>query len=84
MVPQKVLKDSTVAIPRCFSKFSVHLSVEHPGTNLAPELAYSDPFQTSEMEIFVEIVNGYLLLTIFAKSFILDVWQGSEYASKNM
>ena len=28
-----------------------------------------------------EIVNGFQLLTIFAKSFILGVWQGSENAS---
>ena len=25
-------------------------------------------------------MNGFEPLTIFAKSFILDVWQGSEYA----
>ena len=28
-----------------------------------------------------EILNGKLHLIIFAKSFTLDVWQGSEYAS---
>ena len=33
------------------------------------------------MKLFVEIVNGWKLLTIFAKSPILDVLQGSEYAS---
>ena len=27
------------------------------------------------------LVNGFHLLTTFAKSFILDVWQSSEYAS---
>ena len=32
------------------------------------------------MELFVKIVNGWQPLTIFAKSFILDVCQGSEYA----
>ena len=31
------------------------------------------------MEHFVEIVNGFQLLTIFAKVTILDVWHGSEY-----
>ena len=34
------------------------------------------------MEIFVKIVNSFLLLTIFAKSSILDVWQDSEFASE--
>ena len=41
---------------------------------------YSEPCQTSKMELFAKIVNGKLL-TPFAKGFILDVWQGSEYAS---
>ena len=29
------------------------------------------------MEFFPEIVNGFQVLTIFAKSSILDIWQGS-------
>ena len=37
--------------------------------------AYSEPCQTSKMELFKKIVN------IFAKRSILDVWQGSKYAS---
>ena len=32
------------------------------------------------MEIFVKIINSWKRVTIFAKSYILDVWQGSEYA----
>ena len=31
--------------------------------------------------LFAKIVNGLKSLTIFAKSFILDVWLGSECAS---
>ena len=31
------------------------------------------------MELFAKIVKSWKLLTIFAKSFILDVWQGFEY-----
>ena len=31
---------------------------------------------------FAKMVNGFFLQTIFAKRFILDVWQGSEYASE--
>ena len=37
--------------------------------------AYLEPCQTSKMERFAK------MLTIFLKSSILDVWQGSEYAS---
>ena len=33
------------------------------------------------MERFAKVVNGWKLLIIFAKRSILDVWQGSEYAS---
>ena len=33
------------------------------------------------MELFWKIANGFKQLTIFAKSFILDVPLGSEYAS---
>ena len=36
----------------------------------------SQPTQTSKMELFAEIVNGFYL-TIFAKSSILDVRLGS-------
>ena len=43
--------------------------------------AYSEPFKASKMKLFVKIVNDFQSLTIFAKSSILDVWQGYEYAS---
>ena len=33
------------------------------------------------MECFEKIVDGFELLTIFAKRSILDVWQASEYGS---
>ena len=33
------------------------------------------------MELFEKIDIGWKLLTIVANSSILDVWQGSEYAS---
>ena len=44
-------------------------------------MAYSEPYQTSKMECFAKIVNTFQALTIFAKGSILDIWQGSEYAS---
>ena len=43
--------------------------------------AYSEPYQTSKIELFSKIVDSFHLLTIFSKSFILDAWQVSEYAS---
>ena len=43
--------------------------------------AYSEHSQTSKMEHFPKIVNSWKPLIIMAKSSILDVWQGSEYAS---
>ena len=45
---------------------------------------YSEPCQTcqtSTMELFMKIVHGFESLTIFAKTFISDVWQTSGYAS---
>ena len=34
------------------------------------------------MELFTKIVNGSSFFAIFAKSSILDVWQGSEFPSE--
>ena len=44
--------------------------------------AYPKPSQTSKMDLFAKIVNGFHLLTNFVKSFILNVWLGSEFASR--
>ena len=42
----------------------------------------SKPCQTAEMELFAKIVKNEKPFTISAKTSILDVWQGSEYASE--
>ena len=42
---------------------------------------YSEPCQTLKMKFLRKIVNGFYPLNIFTKNFILDVWQGSDYAS---
>ena len=39
---------------------------------------HSEINETSKMELFVEIVDDWKLLTIFAKFSILHVWLGSE------
>ena len=44
--------------------------------------AYTKPSQTSKIELFSKIVSGFQALNIFAKSFILDVWQISEWTSE--
>ena len=41
----------------------------------------SQPSQISKMDYFAIIVNGQKSLTIFAKCFILNIWQGYDYAS---
>ena len=43
-------------------------------------VACSGPNQTSKMELFAKIVYPLKLLTIFAKSSIVDVWLGYKYA----
>ena len=43
--------------------------------------AYSEPSITSKMELFPKIVKGKTSLSIFAKSFTLDVRLESEYVS---
>ena len=42
--------------------------------------AYAEPCRTSKMEVFAKIVDDLKPLTIFTKHYILDVWQGFEYA----
>ena len=50
-------------------------------SNLSNPEAYSKPCQTSKMECFAKIVNGSKLKNYFVKHSILDISQGSEYAS---
>ena len=42
---------------------------------------YSEPSETSNMDLFTKIVDCIQLLTIFTKHFMLFVLQGYEYAS---
>ena len=43
---------------------------------------YSEPSQTSTMELFVKIVKSFQMLTIFIKGSIFDFRLGFEYASE--
>ena len=45
---------------------------------------YSEHSGTSNMKLFSKIVNGFQALTMLIKSFILDVWLGSGYASAKL
>ena len=51
---------------------------------MIPGLVYLEPSQTSKIESFVEMFSGFEQLTIFANSFILDVWLDSKYTSANI
>ena len=43
---------------------------------------YSEPCQGTKMERVVKIINGFHLMTFFAKRSILDPLQGAKYASE--
>ena len=43
---------------------------------------YSEFYRASKIENVEKIASGYKPLTIFAKRFILDIRQGSGYASE--
>ena len=43
--------------------------------------AYSELSRISKMDLFMKIIHGWEPFTIFAKTSILDVWLGSEYAT---
>ena len=45
--------------------------------------AHSVPCQISTMDLFTQIVHDFQPSIIFAKSFILGVWQSYEYTWKN-
>ena len=51
----------------------------YPWNGLWPNLTKSEPCQTFNIELLAKIVNRFQLMTIFAKSSILYVWQFSEY-----
>ena len=42
--------------------------------------AYSESCQASMMDLSAKIDNNFYLLTIFAEHFIIDIWEGCEYA----
>ena len=45
--------------------------------------AHSELYQTYKMEVFAKMIKSLQLWTIIVKSSVLDVWQGSEYASNS-
>ena len=54
---------------------------EHSDERRKKAEKYSEPCQRSKMELFVKMAMAQRSLTILAKYPVLDVWQGSEYAS---
>ena len=74
---------SCYCIPRTLESLATKLSNILVHTNyeiLDVTEAYSELGQTSKTELFAETANIWRPLGIFAKSSILDVWYGSEYA----
>ena len=72
-------------------KFSKQIGIQGPGKHLRWNFfcksllgseANWESCQTSKMELFVKLIKNEKPFTIFVKSFILDVWQGFEYASE--
>ena len=49
--------------------------------NKDPVYRPAEKHANSDIYTLCEIINGFHLLTIFAKSYITDAWHGSEYAS---
>ena len=69
-------KNNPKFTPHCFES----LTFSKLNIILATAETYTEPSQTSKMELFAKIVNSCKPLTIFAKCFILDTRQCSEYA----
>ena len=45
--------------------------------------AHSEAYQTSQVEVFAKMVNGFQPLLIFSKSYALAFRQSSKYTSGN-
>ena len=72
-----------------FQSFFMVLKLSKPNTRTyehflkyygTPE-AYSEPYQTSKMDRFTEIVISISPFTAFANGSLLDIWCSSEYAT---
>ena len=71
--PNKVMRR------KCNNSFWATQNLPQKKQKICRVEAYSKPFQTSKTQHFLKIVNGFQLLTIFAKPFTLNAWQCSEY-----
>ena len=65
---------------RILTSHSNRRQLKHYHNSYIKKEEYSEHRQISRMERFAKMVSSWLL-TIFTKSSILDVSQGSEYAS---
>ena len=52
-----------------------------PKQSIADYRYIFSPCHASQMECLMKKVNSFQLLIVFAKHYILNVWQGSQYAS---
>ena len=73
----KILKNTRFYLARIFSEY---MNIRVANSIFLPE-EYSEPNQTSKMELFAKIASDLKLLTIFVKNSILNVLLDSEYTS---
>lgn len=66
-------------MPLLFIMMSMRICVWR--SNLSNPEEYLEPSPISKVKYFLEILNGFKALNVFAKISILDVLMGSEYAS---
>ena len=64
----------------CFFFFNTVYVIYYSSDYFTSE-AYSEPRETSKIELSVKTVYGFKPLTIFVKSSVWDIWFGSEYTS---
>ena len=60
-----------IYIPLLFVMMSMRIYVGRP--HLSNSEAYLEPIRISKMKYFAKILNGFKPLSIFARSFILEV-----------
>ena len=78
---KKVLQNKRFLVVHTCTK-SLNKAHEKQRTKIS--YSFSPASQKFKMELFEKIINGLNPLTIFAKSFILDVWIDFESASLNL
>ena len=94
----KGFKKETILVMRVMTWHDLHISVRYTrrisfkknSRNFNCRLsmptkaaeAHSEPIQTSKVDLWAKIINGFQQLAVLAKSSTWDIWLGSECASE--